>query len=147
MPSIRKTALVPYSSERMYDLVTDVTAYPEFLPWCADAQVTVLDRRAGGHQVEALLRVDFYGLKLSFATRNRHAPPERIDMAFASGPFRSLDGSWQFLSLADDACKVQFHLDYLISSGVISGALSPVFDQIASTMVDAFVKRAEQIHG
>lgn len=147
MPSIRKTALVPYSSERMFALVTDVPAYPEFLPWCAGAQVTPITGKQGEKQVEALLRVDFYGLKLSFATLNSHEPPTRIDMAFVSGPFRSLDGSWQFQRLAADACKVQFSLDYLIASGVVSGALSPVFDQIAATMVDAFVKRAEQIHG
>lgn len=147
MPSIRKSALVPFSNERMYALVTDVAAYPQFLPWCSGARVVAMPH-AGEHAlVEAALQVDFYGLKLTFATRNLQRPPDRVDMAFASGPFRSLDGVWLFKSLAVDACKIEFSLDYVLNSGLVSGALAPVFGQIAETMVDAFVRRAEVMHG
>ena len=45
------------------------------------------------------------------------------------------------------ACKVEFSLDYAFSSRSLSLVISPVFDRIATTFVDAFVKRAEQVHG
>ncbi|MFM8796712.1 MAG: type II toxin-antitoxin system RatA family toxin, partial [Betaproteobacteria bacterium] len=34
MKHVRKSVLLWYSARQMYDLVTQVQAYPEFLPWC-----------------------------------------------------------------------------------------------------------------
>ncbi|WP_277342819.1 SRPBCC family protein, partial [Pseudomonas viridiflava] len=36
---IQRSALLPYPARFLYDLVNDVARYPEFLPWCAAAQV------------------------------------------------------------------------------------------------------------
>ncbi len=147
MASIRKSALVPYTSERMFDLVSDIKAYPEFLPWCSGSQVTPAPAGSGLNSVEARVDVDFYGAKLSFTTRNLQQPHSRIDMAYLNGPFREFNGCWQFHRLGSDGCKIEFSLDYLMNAGVIGSALAPVFGQIASSMVDAFVSRAQDIYG
>jgi hypothetical protein len=34
MAQVHKTVLVEYSASHMRDLVEDVLAYPQFLPWC-----------------------------------------------------------------------------------------------------------------
>ena len=147
MASIRKTALVPFTCERMFDLVSNVDAYPQFLPWCSGSQVTPAPAGTAGNPVDARVDVDFYGAKLSFTTRNHHEHPVKIDMAYLSGPFREFNGCWQFHRLGSEACKIEFSLDYLMNAGVIGSALAPVFGQIASNMVNAFVSRAEQIYG
>lgn len=143
MPSVHKTVLLPYSAEQMFALVRDIDAYPQFLPWCGGAQV----HKVEGDTVEATLRIDYHGLKQAFTTRNQHHAPHRITMSLLDGPFTQLEGTWHFLSLRADACKVEFRLDYAFKSGLLGKALTPVFGQIARTMVDAFVQRAEQVHG
>jgi ribosome-associated toxin RatA of RatAB toxin-antitoxin module len=143
MHSVTKSILLPYSANQMFDLVERVEDYPQFLPWCGGTEVH--ERRDG--LVVATVRIDFKGLHQSFTTENRHERPSRITMRLVKGPFRRLDGEWQFTPLREDACKVTFALDYAFSGSIISRVLAPVFDHIADTFVDAFVRRAEAIHG
>jgi ribosome-associated toxin RatA of RatAB toxin-antitoxin module len=143
MHSVTKSILLPYSANQMFDLVERVEDYPQFLPWCGGTEVH--ERRDG--LVVATVRIDFKGLHQSFTTENRHERPNRITMRLVKGPFRRLDGEWQFTPLREDACKVTFALDYVFSGSIISRVLAPVFDHIADTFVDAFVRRAEAIHG
>lgn len=143
MATVSKSVLVPYSAQRMFDLVERVEDYPEFLPWCSGS--TVGARHPGG--MTATVQIDFKGLKQSFTTFNAHEPGQRIDMRLKDGPFSRLQGTWQFVALREDACKVMFDLDYAFAGGLISRVLAPVFEQIAGSMVDAFVRRADQIHG
>lgn len=143
MPSVSKSVLVPYGAPRMFALVERVEDYPLFLPWCGGAQV---HERSPEHMV-ATLRIDYRGLRQSFTTENRHEPDRSIRMGLREGPFSRLDGVWQFVALRDDACKVSFTLDYVFAGSLLSRALSPVFDQIAGSFVDAFVRRADELYG
>ena len=95
----------------------------------------------------ATIRIDFRGLQQSFTTENLHEPDRSIRMRLRDGPFSRLDGEWTFTPLRADACKVEFALDYAFAGALLSRALSPVFDQIAASFVDAFVRRAEAVHG
>ena len=143
MSSVQKSVLVPYGAPLMFGLVEQVEAYPQFLPWCGGAEV---HERSEGRMV-ATIRIDFRGLQQSFTTENLHEPDRSIRMTMRDGPFSRLDGLWRFTPLREDACKVEFSLDYVFAGALLSRALSPVFDQIAASFVDAFVKRAEAIHG
>ena len=143
MATVSKSVLVPYSARRMFDLVERVEDYPRFLPWCSGSSVS--ERSVSG--MTATVDIDFKGLRQSFTTVNAHAPGERIDMHLKEGPFSRLQGTWRFIALREDACKVVFELDYAFAGGLVSRLLSPVFDQIAGSMVDAFVRRAEQFPG
>jgi ribosome-associated toxin RatA of RatAB toxin-antitoxin module len=127
----------------MFALVEQVEAYPQFLPWCGGAEV--LER--GDDRMVATIRIDFRGLKQSFTTENVHEPDRSIRMRLRDGPFSRLDGRWTFSPLREDACKVEFSLEYAFAGALLSRALSPVFDQIAASFVDAFVRRAEALHG
>lgn len=140
---VEKSVLVGYSAQRMYDLVERVEDYPAFLPWCGGTEVT----RQGGEAVVATVRIDYRGLKQRFATENTHQAPQRIDMKLKEGPFSRLEGSWHFIPLNETACKIEFKLHYLFSSKILEKLVSPVFDHIANSFVDAFVKRAEEIYG
>ncbi|MFA7504647.1 MAG: type II toxin-antitoxin system RatA family toxin [Burkholderiaceae bacterium] len=141
MPSLTKSVLLPYPASAMFDLVERVEDYPDFLPWCPSTEV---ERIEGG--MIATVGIRFKGIRQSFTTRNTHVRPTSIDMDLVNGPFRRLQGRWRFHELAPQACKVEFTIDYEIAGGLLGRALSPVFGQIASTFVDAFVKRAAVIH-
>lgn len=143
MPTVHKSALLMHSAQQIYDLVNDVPAYKEFLPWCGGSVVS----EASATHMLATITIDFRGIRQSFSTANEMHAPHRISMTLRDGPFSKLDGVWHFLSLRHDACKVEFHLDYLFKSGLLGQALVPVFDHIARSMVDAFGRRADAIYG
>ena len=143
MPAINKTVLLAHPRQTMFDLVAGVEQYPEFLPWCGGASV----QPQPDGSVLATVKIAFKGISQSFSTLNRHVGSESIEMALADGPFRELHGRWTFVALREDACRVDFSLEYQFGSGLLARALSPVFDHIAGSMVDAFVRRANQLYG
>ena len=143
MAEVVRTVLVGHSAERMFELVDDVARYPEFLPWCSGSEIS----RGQPGEARASLHIAYKGVKQSFTTDNTAVPGREITMRLVDGPFRSLDGTWRFLPLAPDACKIEFALNYEFSSGLLDRLIGPVFGHIAGTMVDAFLKRAESLYG
>ena len=143
MPQIRKSVLVPYSAERMFALVAAVGDYPRFMPWCGGAREAL----EPDGRVRATIEIDYRGVRSSFTTLNVLQSPTSIDMALAEGPFAALGGAWQFHSLAGDAAKVEFRLDYEFASSMLGRLVAPVFDSIAGSFVDAFTRRAEVLYG
>lgn len=149
MKHVRKDVLLWYSPREMYELVIDVAAYPKFLPWCERAEVVA--RHDDG--ISARLTLAYAGVRHAFTTRNRHVADRSVDVELVDGPFSHLDGNWQFTPLArpgEDAapaCRIAFDLCYAFSSRALELVVAPVFDRIANTLVDAFVRRAEQVHG
>ena len=78
---------------------------------------------------------------------------EEVELELVDGPFSVLDGTWRFVPVpagagpAAKACKIEFDLRYSFANGALDALISPVFDRIANTFVDSFVKRAEQVYG
>ncbi len=130
MKKLLKSVLIWYTPEEMYRLVTDVDQYVQFLPWCSHSKV----------------------LKFSqvFVTHNTHVENHEVQMKLVKGPFSKLDGTWTFDPVGDNsqrACKVTLSLEYGFASATLAAVVGPVFDKIAASLVDAFVKRAEQVYG
>lgn len=143
MPRVERSALVHYSCEQMFELVNDVASYPEFVPGCSNVRIF----NASEHVIEAELAISKAGIKHSFATRNTLHPYSEVDMQLLNGPFKTLQGGWQFEPLSDDACKVILQLDFEFSSQILHFAFAKVFNDVTSRMVDAFAKRAKQVYG
>jgi ribosome-associated toxin RatA of RatAB toxin-antitoxin module len=149
MKHVKKSVLLWYSPHEMYSLVTAVDDYPEFLPWCAKAEV--LEQRETG--VTARLHLSYLGVKQAFTTRNEQLADESVVLKLVDGPFSVLDGTWRFVPVpagegaTAKACRIEFELRYSFANGALDALISPVFDRIANTFVDSFVKRAEQVYG
>jgi ribosome-associated toxin RatA of RatAB toxin-antitoxin module len=151
MKHVQKSVLLWYSPREMYELVTDVPAYPQFLPWCERAEV--IERTPTG--MTARLSLAFAGVHHAFTTRNEHVPDRSVVVSLVDGPFSLLDGRWEFHPIGRPesgqqeprACRIEFDMRYAFSSKALEIVVSPVFDRIANTFVDSFVKRAEQVHG
>ena len=70
-----------------------------------------------------------------------------MDISLVDGPFRRLDGTWRFLVLDEQACKIDFVLNYEFSNRIFERIIGPVFSHITGNLVDAFVRRARKIYG
>lgn len=143
MATVEKSVLISHSAAKMYALVADVDAYPQFLPWCSATEVTRLD----AHRAAATLHVNYHGLRLHFTTENRMEAGTLIDMNLVNGPFKHLDGYWRFVPLSEQACKIEFQLNYELSGKLMEKLAGPVFNHIANTLVEVFVKRATTLYG
>lgn len=143
MTQVDRSALVLHTAEQMFDLINDVERYPQFLPWCAS--VDVVSR--SDEELVATLHLSKGGLKYSFTTRNRLQRPTEMTMELVEGPFSKLSGVWTFKVLSDEASKVSLSLQFDFSGKLSSLAMGKVFNQVATTMVDAFVQRADEIYG
>ncbi|MBC7597544.1 MAG: type II toxin-antitoxin system RatA family toxin [Polaromonas sp.] len=146
MKTVHKSVLIWYSAAEMFALVTDVTNYPQFLPWCDRASVVEED----AHGMTAIVGLSVAGLSQSFTTRNTHVKDRKVSLKLVDGPFSKLDGHWDFTPVGKNnerACKIDFSLRYDFDNAALAALVGPVFDKIAGSLVDAFVKRADQMYG
>ena len=142
MTIVQKSALVRYSAQQMFDLVNDIEAYPQFLPWCSDSRIlTRMD-----DIIEAELMIAKGGFKKSFSTRNRVDDGGTITVSLLDGPFSYLEGVWHFMPLREDASKISLDLEFEMHGKLASLAFGAVFNQICNTMVSSFTSRAKQIY-
>lgn len=138
MPEIRRSALMPYPVQFMYEIVNDVDSYPEFLPWCGGVKVHQLDNTS----MEASILMRGAGLNHWFKTRNSMVPGKSIEMELVEGPFSKLEGLWSFTPIDSDGCKIELMLQFEMKQGLASTLIAPAFSRIANTLVDSFCDRA-----
>ncbi|MFT4920753.1 MAG: ribosome-associated toxin RatA of RatAB toxin-antitoxin module [Zhongshania aliphaticivorans] len=143
MTEIRRSALLPYSSGIIYQLINDVEAYPQYMDGCVGAEV--LSRSED--LMEARLDLAKAGIKLSFITRNQLKHNRSVSLKLVDGPFDDLRGEWTLLALGDEACKVSLHLHFVLANSLVGAATKQLFNSVANNLVDALVKRANAQYG
>ena len=141
MVKVEKNVLVPHSAEQMFTLVDRVEDYQAFLPWCGG--IDLIERSE--QTTTATIYIDYHGLKQSFTTQNQKQFPNKMEMQLKDGPFKHFNGQWRFIALNENACKIEFILEYEFSNALLGKIISPVFSHLANTFVDSFVTRAEQV--
>jgi ribosome-associated toxin RatA of RatAB toxin-antitoxin module len=140
---VRRSVLVPYPVEGMFDVIEQAEHYPEFLPWCVAA--TILER--SDDWVAGKVDFAFLELRFSFVTRNAKQRPDWLRVRVVDGPFHRFDGDWHLTRLGDLGCKVEFDVSYEIADGLLDRLARPAVDFVAAAMIDAFVDRAERLFG
>jgi ribosome-associated toxin RatA of RatAB toxin-antitoxin module len=143
MRVVDRNAMVPYSAAQMYALVDDVELYPEFLPWCTAA---ALQSRADDELV-ASLTIGYGAFNSSFTTRNELRPPDSMTMQLQDGPFRQLEGRWEFEPLGDSGCEVKLRIEFEFSSTMQDMLFGGTFESICNDLIDAFITRAHDLYG
>lgn len=143
MKRIARSAIVEHPAQTLYALVERVEDYPSFLPWCREARV----HERTETRTRATLAIGLKGLHYAFTTDNANQPPSAIDLHLVQGPFRHFAAHWRFTPLGACATRIDFAMEYAFAGRVISRALGPLFESIADTMVDAFKRRADELHG
>ncbi|MFI4938380.1 MAG: type II toxin-antitoxin system RatA family toxin [Candidatus Berkiellales bacterium] len=142
MTTIVHCASVPFSCAQMFELVNDIEQYPHFLPWCPDAKV----QKRTQDEIEATVHFAKGIIGKSFTTLNKLLPHQRVEMRLLKGPFRYLEGTWHFESLAEKGSRITLNLSFEFNSKLLTITVGPIFHHIASTLVQAFTARAHQIY-
>ena len=139
---------VPYSAGQMFDLVADVEAYPEFLPWCAALRLIDRDVKDGKGELTADMIVAYKVFRERFRSRVRlDREAGEIDVEYIEGPFRMLENKWRFRDHRDHGSEIEFDIAFEFKNSILQTAARMVIDKAFGRMNDAFIARAEKIYG
>jgi coenzyme Q-binding protein COQ10 len=140
--------LLPYDPLKLFDLVGDVRAYPEFVPWLKSirtgptrhdgARISILDAEAD---------VGFSFMKERFSTRvRRDAEALVIEVSLISGPFKRLINRWRFEPHAQGS-RVTFDIEFEFRSRLLDTLLEANFETAVARLIGCFEARAKSLYG
>jgi len=131
----------------MYDLVADVGAYPQFLPWCAAARIRSITPEADRRVMLADLVISFKVFRERFGSRVVLFDAERrLDTEYLDGPFKYMKSTWAFEDTAE-GCEVKFFVDFEFKNALLQGIIGVVFNEAMQRVVRAFERRADALYG
>jgi len=139
---INKKAVVKFSANQMYKLVNDIEAYPSFLPWCTDANI-INDSK---DSLTASVSISIGRIKKIFTTLNTMQQDISIDMKLIKGPFKKLNGSWEFKNNNNGGSTVSLVMEFEFKNKLLKYTLGGAFKKIIDSLVDAFISRANDIY-
>jgi coenzyme Q-binding protein COQ10 len=133
---------VAWSPEQMFDLVADIAAYPQFMPWCQAVRI----RERHDQMVLADLIVGFNVMREKFTSRVTLERPNRIHVHYLDGPLRSLHNQWLFSPTEQGGCLIDFQVDFEFQSRVMQKLATIFFAEVVSRMVNSFEQRARILY-
>lgn len=142
MPTHQETRYLPQTPDQLFELVTDVEDYPNFLPWCIALRVTGREDNV----IRADMVVGFKMLREKFSSKVTLTPKSQIDVEYLDGPFRYLQNRWLFVE-KDGGCEIDFFIDFEFRSRLLRKVMEPLFHEAVRRMVRAFEKRAAERFG
>lgn len=140
---IHESMAVPYSAQKMYELVNDVESYPSFLPWCHETKI--LEKTSD--YLIARVTAAAKGIQKSFTTKNTWKPYEVIMMELVEGPFKQFSAAWHFKSISVNQSVISLDMEFEFSSKMMSLLLGKFLNRGLSHMIDAFSVRAKELYG
>ena len=146
MTSHAEIKYLPYTAEEMFDLVADISAYPEFLPWCVAARVRKELQKGEVKQIEADLVISFkvfrekFGSRVLLDTSNYVIETDYID-----GPFRYMHSVWSFEN-CEEGCEVKFDVNFEFKNAMLQSIIGLVFNDAMQRIVRAFERRASDLY-
>ena len=143
MTRISKQANVEYSASQMFALVNDIESYPDFLPWCTAS--SILEQKENA--LTASVSVAMGKIKQTFTTSNSMQQDSSIRMSLVKGPFKELNGHWQFENDLNGGCAVSLDMQFEFKNKLLKHTLGAAFQKIIDSLVDAFIQRARVIYG
>jgi coenzyme Q-binding protein COQ10 len=142
MPRHAETRVLPYTPEQLFDLVADVAAYKEFLPWVAAVRV----RSNSPTEMVADVVVGFKALRERFTSRVVKQRPDRIHVDYLEGPLDHLTNDWTFRRV-EGGTAVDFCVDFAFKSRIFEAIAGQVFSTALRKMIGAFEARAAALYG
>jgi ribosome-associated toxin RatA of RatAB toxin-antitoxin module len=139
---VRRSALVTFSPEQMFDLVVDVERYPQFLPWVSAAEL----HEKSATDLLASMEMQRGGVSERFTTRNTFERPSRMTLQLVRGPFRQLEGRWSFTPIGDAGTRIELEMRFEFANPLVSLLFGKAFEQSCNSLIDAFIARARQLH-
>jgi coenzyme Q-binding protein COQ10 len=146
MPQFSTKRRVRHTATQMFDLVADVEKYPQFVPLCSALTIKSRTEKDGMTVIVADMTVAYKIIHETFTSRVMLDRANRkILVEYLSGPFKRMQNRWSFLG--EDACDVEFFIDYEFRSRTLAMLMGTMFDAAFRRFATAFEHRADEIYG
>lgn len=147
MPKQNEKKIVSFSREQMFDLVSDIDRYNEFLPWCTDSKIIKREIVNDVEIIIADLEIGYDQFVYTYRSEVKlYLDKSKINVKNLDGPFKYLDNSWKFTDINNVSCEIDFYIDFELNVKLLDFLMKKFFDLAFQKMVDAFVDRAEEIY-
>lgn len=144
MPTIHIERVLPYSATALFDLVADVKHYPEFVPWCEHIQIV----SSTSDKIESLVTVGYKAIRTDFHCYiHLHPAKTEIRVEQIAGPFKHFTQCWKFIATNPNSTKVMFDIDFSLASLGLNTLAKVLCPKMSETFMEAFIKRAQTLHG
>jgi len=133
----------------MFDLVSDIEKYPEFVPMCSAMHLrSSVDKGEGITVMVAAMTVAYKMIRQTFTSRAiLDRPKLKILVEYLDGPFRHMQNRWTFTPTGEQACEVEFFIEYEFRSRTLAMLMGSLFDTVFRRMAAAFEQRADKVYG
>ena len=143
MPDLFLERHVPHLPLAMFNLVSDLAAYPRFIPNCKAMEV----RQQADGSLLARMTISFGPITQSYTSKVTADPQTMTITAVAvDGPFAYLDSKWTFTP-EGEGTRIRFDIDFKFSNPLIAAVAEPAFASKQDEIIDAFGDEADRRFG
>lgn len=140
-----ETLRVRHAPDDIFELVSDVERYPEFIPYLTSLRVQ--DRKREGTEdvfkAEALARYKF--AKERFVTEVKaDRITQRVRVDLIEGPFNVLKNCWKLSALPDGSTRIDFELAFEFSNMMLGVLMRASKDHAVRILINRFVAEAKR---
>jgi len=148
MPSHKQEMVLPYKPEQMYDLVSDIKRYPEFVRWVSALRIVDPREENGVSYCIGEAVVAFKGFTHTFATSVASNPKEKtVQVGLVKGPLKHLDNRWAFLPEGEGLTRVLFSVDYDFSNFIMRALARANHEYAVEKIMGTFLAEAKRRYG
>ncbi len=133
--------ILPYSAEKLFDLVADIEHYPDFLPgWKSVSVKKSYQNRLYVEQEFGFPLFSFKGHSVAELDR-----PHHLLIVVEDGPFRHLEIDWYFHSISSSVVRVSLSMKTDANSGLQLSLLQQFLNYSTGSLLEYFERRAKNI--
>ena len=147
MPNASVKRLIECKKDQLVNLVLDIEKYPEFVPFCLDANVYERKNKEDLVLIIADLTIGKGPFKDTYKSDVRFNQKDyTIKVTNIGGPLNHLENSWHFKD-HENGTEISFDIDFEIQNKFLNIVMTKSFQFGLDKIADAFQKRAEELFG
>lgn len=136
----KETKVLPYTPEQIFQLVSDVKSYPEFLPWCLAARILSEEKE----KIIADLMIGYGMFRGTFRSDVSLTPFKKVEVSYVEGDLEQLHNFWEF-EPHPEGVQVTFYVGFSFKNSLLQNVITPIFSSVTEKMIEAFEARADAL--
>ena len=133
---------VNHSNTQMFDLISDVGKYPDFLPWCISTNIYNQSNDIFYSDME----IGFKLIKESFTSKVTVIESKKVYSEAISGPFKKMNNIWEINYVSDKECEINLFIEFEFKSFLLQNIIGELFEIASKKMITAFEERANYLY-
>jgi len=145
MPKASVKKLIKCKKVQLIDLVLDIEKYPEFVPFCVDAQVHEKKEKDNLLLIIADLTIGKGPFKDTYKSDIKYNIKEdSIFVTNLDGPLKYLENTWHFKE-KNNITEISFEVDFELKNEFLNIIMAKSFQFALEKISESFQKRAENL--